>query len=395
MFKANSKEEIEQYLRTDKHNKYLLELPTGLGKTYLSIMKLRQWNNEFAGKFLIVIPKNVLIKNWKSEFEKFDCEYLLDKIVFTTYVSLQKHVDEQWEGIVFDEIHHLSDRCKGIFSVMKYNYFIGLSATLKKEVKNWLYFNIRGLDIVRMQLKDAIDNEILPSPKVILIPMYLDKSIIKEIIVRNPKMATVVDCSWRERVYYMTRKDVQVHIHCTEQQWYDYYTNSIEKMKNKPVLKNAYLAKCGKRLKWLSNKKTDFVKEILKKIRHHRIITFCNSIEQSKLLGKNSINSKNGIAQDILNNFNNKVINKVTCVEMLTEGCNLSDCKVGVFATLNSSKLLQFQKTGRLLRHPKPVLIIPYYKNTRDEEIVMRMVKNYDENMVVEITDINELTKNI
>ena len=395
MLKANSKEEIEKYLTEDKHTRYLLELPTGLGKTYLSILKIKQWNNEFAGKFLIVIPKNVLIKNWKEEFVKFRYDDLLENITFTTYVSLHKHVDENWTAVIFDEIHHLSDRCKEILKTMNFRCFIGLSATLKKEVKNWLFFNVSGLNIIKMQLKEAIENEILPNPKVILIPLRLDKSIINEVIIKNPKIEKVIDCSWKERIYYRSRKDVQVRIHCTQQQWYDYYANSIEWMKSKPQLKNAYLVKCGERLKWLSNKKTEFVKTLLQKLRHYRIITFCNSIEQSKLLGRNSINSKNGVAQNILDSFNNKKIHKVTCVEMLSEGLNVTDCKVGVFASLNSSRLLQVQKVGRLLRHKNPVLIIPYYINTRDEEIVNKMIRNYDENMVIRITDINELAKNI
>lgn len=45
----------------------------------------------------------------------------------------------------------------------------------------------------------------------------------------------------------------------------------------------------------------------------------------------------------------------------------------------------------RILRHKKPVIIIPYYKNTRDQEIVKKMIENYDENMVVTITDLNKL----
>ena len=391
MYKANTREEIEEYLKKDNHLRYVMECPTGAGKTYMSILKMRQWKQMFGGEFLIVIPKLVLIDNWKEEFRKFNAEYLLEDVTFTTYVSLQKHVDKAWTGIVMDEVHHLSDRCKEMFKCMRYRCFMGLSATLKREVKSFLTLNINGLETVRMTLKDAIDNEVLPNPKVILIPMQLDRTMISEVIVKNPKSEQSIECSWNERNYYRNRKDIKVNIHCTQQQWYDYYTNSIEWMKNKPVLKNAYLIKCGERLKWLSNKKTGFVKEILSHITRHRVITFCNSIEQSRLLGKHSINSKDGVAQDVLNEFNEKRINKVTCVEILTEGLNVADCKIGLFAMLNGTQRLQIQKVGRTLRHKKPVIIIPYYKNTRDQEIVKKMIENYDENMVVMLTDLNKL----
>ena len=391
MFRANSREEIEEYLKNDRHLRYVFEIATGGGKTYLSILKMKQWHDMFGGEFLVVIPKNVLVNNWKLEFVKFGCEELLDSVTFTTYVSLHKHVEKTWTGIIFDEVHHLSDRCKEILKSMKYKCFIGLSATLKREVKTFLTLNVNGLETIKMTLKDAIDNEVLPSPKIILIPLILDRSMISEVIVKNPKEKKVVDCSWQDQKYYRNRKDVQVRIHCTQQQWYDYYTNTIEWMKSKPLLKNAFLIKSGERLKWLSNKKTEFVKEILKHITRHRVITFCNSIEQSRLIGKNSINSKDGVAQDILDKFNEKKINKVTCVEIITEGLTVSDCKVGLFAMLNGTQRLQIQKIGRILRHKHPVIIIPYYRNTRDQEIVQKMIENYDRNMVFTVTDLNKL----
>ena len=395
MFKANSREEIEEFLKQDNHLRYVLEAATGAGKSYMSILKMKQWKEQFGGKFLIVIPKLVLIDNWIVEFKKFDAEYLLDDVEFTTYLSLHKHLDNEWTGVIIDEAHHLSPRCREIMKLMKFKCFIALSATLKREIKDYLYFNIRGLETVRMTLKDAIDNGVLPNPKVVLIPLKLDNKAISEVIVKNPKQKNVMHCSYKERSLYKNVKNAQIWIHCTQQQWYDTTTNSIEWMKEKPELKTTYLIKCGKRLKWLSDKKTEFVKELLRRITKHRVITFCNSIEQSNLLGKNSINSKNGVSQDILDRFNNKEINKITAVEIITEGCNISDCKVGVFASLNGSSRLQVQKVGRLLRHKKPVLIIPYYINTRDEEIVQKMMQTYDQDMIVKITDLNQLKEHL
>lgn len=391
MFKANTREDIENFLKTDNHMKYIMEIPTGGGKTYMSILKMNQWKRQFGGNFLVVIPKLVLIDNWKEEFRKFHSEDLLDCTTFTTYVSLHKHADKEWTGIIMDEAHHLSDRCKDIFRTMRYKCFIALSATLKREVRSFLVTSMTGTETVRMTLRDAIDNEVLPNPKVILIPMELDKKTISEIIVKNPKEKNVIDIPWKDRNMYRFKKDAKIRIHCTPQQWYDYYTNSIEWMKTKPALRNAYLVKCGERLKWLSSQKTEFVKELLRHITRYRVITFCNSIEQSRILGKNSINSKDGVAQDVLDDFNARKINKVTAVEILTEGLNVTDCRIGVFATLNGTTRLQVQKAGRILRHKKPVMIIPYYRNTRDQEIVENMIKDYNRDMVFEINDINEL----
>lgn len=47
------------------------------------------------------------------------------------------------------------------------------------------------------------------------------------------------------------------------------------------------------------------------------------------------------------------------------------------------------QKMGRLLRHKEPIIIIPYFKNTRDEEIVNKMMIQYNSENVqtVELKD--------
>ena len=70
---------------------------------------------------------------------------------------------------------------------------------------------------------------------------------------------------------------------------------------------------------------------------------------------------------------------------------NLKNCRVGIYATLNSSDRMIKQKLGRLLRHENPIIIIPYFKNTRDEEIVRDMCKDYNPDLVKTITDLTEL----
>lgn len=71
---------------------------------------------------------------------------------------------------------------------------------------------------------------------------------------------------------------------------------------------------------------------------------------------------------------------------------NLTNCKVGIYATLNSSERMITQKLGRLLRHEDPVIIIPYYKYTRDEEIVKKMCEDYNPELIATVSNINEIT---
>jgi hypothetical protein len=71
---------------------------------------------------------------------------------------------------------------------------------------------------------------------------------------------------------------------------------------------------------------------------------------------------------------------------------NLVNCRVGVYAVLNSSERMIKQKLGRLLRHKDPVIIIPYYEGTRDEELVNKMLEDYNQELVSTITDLKDLT---
>ena len=57
-----------------------------------------------------------------------------------------------------------------------------------------------------------------------------------------------------------------------------------------------------------------------------------------------------------------------------------------MFAALNSSKVLQKQKLGRLLRHKEPIIVIPYFVGTRDEELVNVMRQDYNPALIQEVT---------
>lgn len=61
---------------------------------------------------------------------------------------------------------------------------------------------------------------------------------------------------------------------------------------------------------------------------------------------------------------------------------NLVNCKIGIYAMLNSSERMIKQRLGRLLRHPEPIIIIPYYKGTREEDIVRKMLEDYNPDLI-------------
>lgn len=389
-----NREEVSKHIRESPNNNHLLILSTGFGKTKLAIDLLERVMLDHHS-ILIVVPRLVLIENWKEELTKFGFSHYIPNITFTTYNSLHKYVGKHYTYVIYDECHHISERCKEILPNIFGANNCFLSATVSVPLKWWITTNYENVMVVEVNLRDAIDNEVLPDPKVILLPLTLDYINPTETLTKEFKgRKHTVTCMYKDRWKYL--KNYNCIIRCTPSQYHQEISADIEYWKKRAqgnqVLKNKWLKLCGDRLKWLSNQKNETILLLLKKLKDYRTLTFCNSIEQTELLGKHCINSKNKNAINNLEMFNNKKIKHITSVNMLNEGCNLTDCRIGIFASLNSSDTLVRQKNGRLLRHKEPVIIIPYYKHTREEELVEKMLENYNSELITTIYSIEGIT---
>ena len=382
---------------SDKHNNMLIELPTSFGKTKLALDILKKHIETIDQKVLIVIPRLVLIDTWKREFEKWGMRKYLLSVDFVTYVSLPKKAD-RYDMVIFDECHHLSERCIDALESFDIARSTLLSATIKNSLKWELNGVFKNLYSYKIHMKEAIDNEVLPDPRVFLIPLSLETNIPTESIWKNPKgKEPVIEVSWATRWAAIKQKTQKVRIYCTEWQYYtdlstqiDWYKNKYMRTRNE-AFKNKWLRLAGDRLKWLSDKKVDLVSRILWLIRGHRTLTFCNSIEQTEELGSYCINSKNKESGNILTAFNEGRIDHITACNMLNEGMNLVNCQVGIYNNLNSSEIIVKQRLGRILRHESPVIVIPYYKDTREQELVEKMLEDYNPDLVTVLDKYEDL----
>lgn len=390
----NVREEIKAAILGMDNSNILIELPTGYGKTLMSIELLRT-RCKPDSNVLIVVPRTVLKKNYLDEVKKW-WPYCPLNFVLTTYRSLHKY-HGKWDAVVYDEAHHITPRCQEDIKQIHSSNSILLSATITKRHKETLCKLFNNLGCYKRTIKEAIDNGVLPDPKVYLLSLELDNTNYSEEIVWNPKARYVINTRWVDRWKYAGLKDSKVVIKCTKRQFMTDLDSRIEWWKKRymstklDVFKNRWLHLCGDRLKILSNWRTDISIEILKKLKDYRTLTFCNSIDHTYVLGKNCINSKNKLSAELLDKFNTGKIKHITACNILNEGVNLYDCRVGIYAVLNSSETMIVQKLGRLLRHKNPVLIIPYYKGTREEEIVNTMITNCNPNLVEQIENIDEI----
>lgn len=375
----------------------LLELPTSFGKSRIAINVITHRNITPDKKILIVIPRLVLIDTWKDEFKKWGKEEYTNGLSFVTYVSFPK-LGGHWDMVVFDECHHLSLRCQESLKGYTIDNSVMLSATVKRDLKLTFGLLFPDLGKYKVNIKDATEEGILPDPKVYLIPLDLDNTDKIYSIIKNPSKSKSITIDYRDRWKYKNIKDKKIIIRCTQRQYYNDMSSIIDWYKKRTYserFKNLFLHKSGERLKWLSNQKTVFIHSLLEQLYKERTLVFCNSIAQTEELGKYCINSKNKDSEEYYQSFNEGKIDHITACNMLDEGINLVNCRIGIYATLNSSERMIKQKLGRLLRHKEPVIIIPYFIRTRDEEIVQKMCEDYNENLINVINNINDIVKEL
>ena len=370
----------------------LLELGTSLGKTRLAIEKtVQRCSDRENPKILVVAPTYAIIKGWPDEFNKWNHSDMLQYVTFSTYDSLDKRVDTQWDMIIFDEAHHLSDRCLVILAKLKSDNFIFLTATMKSVTYWGIKAVLPDLETYDMDLYAAMEEGILAFPTIMLIPLRLDSREEKFTYEIIPKKVEKVDPKpyvMTPSMYWKLKKKNDNTKYVLKGTAWDYnrllsrFIEGLKKYKT-GAARFKYLNLAGVRLKWLSRQKDNQVKKILEILKDERTLTFCSDIAHTEVFGPNSIHSqKDEEVMDILNAFNEGKINHIQACRMLNEGVNLVNCRVGIFANISSSDIMNVQRMGRILRHKSPVIIIPYFVDTREEEIVKEIVGDYNPELV-------------
>ena len=366
--------------KIDESKYMILELITGFGKSKLAIDLINHIcyrvfdNYEEPINVLILVAKTVHKQTWKDEIKKWG-GLATDNVTIECYESLKKYTNTSFDVVVCDEMQHLSENRLEFFEDKIYinEAFIGLSATIKKDMRDYFIYNHKA-KVIKCGLREAVEDEVLPEPVVYLLPLSLDNTICK----------------------YKTKKFGK-EIVTTQQGYYDNISSLIEWYKNKYFssrnerIKTLWLSTAGKRLKWCAEQKEGLVLSLLDQFKNVKTLTFCSSIGQSERLGKYNITSKNKKSTEFLNMFNNNKIKHITACSILNEGVNLTNCRIGIFCNLNSSEIVVKQRVGRILRHKSPVIIIPYFKDTREEELVYKMIEDYSEDSIKIINNIKAL----
>lgn len=388
-------------------NCLLIELPTGFGKSKLSVDMTNylinsQWykDNKIIN-ILLLVDKRVHKQTWKEEIEKWGNIHHPSaqiNICMECYKSLKNHSRERWDIVLADEVHHIGSETRlEILKTMSFGYFLGLSATIPFKLKKYFDYKYHSRE-VSCDLTEAIEDNVLPQPEILLFPLILDNRKETETWEYYPKASgKAVHAKYKDLKKYKFNKKIHSFISMTQKQKYMEYENLVEYFKGNFLKtknlkwKRSWSYQAGKRLEYLAEVKLPIVKDILKELEMERTITFCKTVSQAEAVGKWCIHSKNANADKFYKDFNDKKIDHISAVNILNENANLVDCRCTVFCNLSSSDVVIPQRLGRALRHKHPIIIVPYYEDTREKEIVDKMFEEYNKDFIKTIQSIKEI----
>ena len=390
-----SREQLQQEALSEVKNykRLILSWSTGVGKSLVGINLFHDLLEEDGNSyFLIVVAERAHKQNWKDEFYKHlgksVGEKVLKHVVIECYASLKKVCITEWKGIIFDEAHHLNSEIRMDFlSVMRAEYVICMSATMSgrkfRLLRSTLNMTFGNFLISKVRLQDAIDNEILPEPEIIAIPLTLSTKPNTCMYLKewgSKHLRREMHCFYKDRFSYAANRrkypHCSLHIHCSEQEKYfllnedfEYYKKQSLRNPGNVLLKNKWLQIGSQRKRFLGELKTSVAYKLINSLKDKRFICFCTSIIQAEALGGTQcIHSNKKGNQSIINDFNDKKTSSIFAINMGQEGLNLKDIEVGVIVQLDGEERGWIQKSGRIYRAEHPVIYVLYYKNTRDEE---------------------------
>jgi len=387
------------------NDRLLLSWATGVGKTF-AFIKIQESLN--AEETWIVVAEIAHIKNWEDEYKKHNKEHLLAKTKIFCYASLKNNLNKQIDLLCLDEGHHAASELRlDHLSSIKANKIVTLTATLNVEKKLLIEGLFGNFTTFHISLRQAIDWGIIPEPKVFIIPLELNKIDMNCVIEQSwgkAKERVTIECNFLDRWTYLKDKDtypnVKLLMKCTEWQKNSHYNEQSNYWKQmymrtrQEFQKVKWLLSGVERKRFLGNIKSDKVKPFINALSDKRFICFCASIEQCEYLGgDNAIHSKmtEGTPAESIEAFNSYELDNLFVVGMLQEGQNLNGIEAGIIIQLDNEDLPFIQKSGRALRAKEPILFVFYYKGTRDEEYLAKIIKGINPEYIRIVSDVNEI----
>lgn len=340
---------------SEQNNWGICIMATGAGKSWVGINKIEAlFNHNPNARVLLVVPTTQLRDvMWKKEFKAYGREDLFYKIERVCYKSLKNFIGEEFDFVIFDEGHNISINNFTFFNYNNVKHCVFLTATMPRDSHKKLFFRQKGLKVVyNLNLRKCIKLGLVSPYEIDLVEVDLDK---------------VRRMEYKSNYTFKKMFGTEYSIYGEINKIY-----SRNKTKFNALMRSNFI--------YNLNSKELAAKEILENLPEDlRTIIFCGSIKQAENICSKSFHSQTDTTH--LDDFNNKKINKLSCVKSLNEGHNLSELDCAIVVQVSSNELDLIQRIGRTIRYRpdfKGRIIILYAKGTVDKKWVQECIKNLE-----------------
>jgi hypothetical protein len=244
----------------------ILNLCPRFGKIRTSINILKHYNPHAT--VLIAYPDNKIKDSWMADFEAMG--YDNPNITYTTHLSLKKYTSYEFDLVIIDEIHLLSEAqieaCKELIEGNE--CVLGLTGTLSKWTEETLAEELELMVVAHYPIEKAIEEGVIVDYQIIVKTVALDDIVVND---------------------YKGKKR-------TEKKQFDSYSWVIDQMERQR--KNTMFLRLARmRLIQNSLSKLNTTKQILDEHLDERILVFCGTTKIADSLGIPSYHSKSGEKQ--------------------------------------------------------------------------------------------------
>jgi superfamily II DNA or RNA helicase len=242
-------------------------------------------------------------------------------------VSINKIFDENYDLVILDELHNITESNSKFFMQNVSTRILGLSATPPTDETKKMLLKIHCPVIYEYKLDSAVEDSVVAPYKINLVEIQLNS------------IDKYISAGTKDKPF-MT----------TEYSHYQYLSKLILQHKYGGRAQAAMFAQLN-RQRFLGNLKSKM--DVAKLIRDkymidERALFFCHSIAQAEELCSDTFHSKS--SDKALKKLRSKEISKLSCVKALNEGENIPDLDSAIIIQINSVERNLIQQTGRIVR---------------------------------------------
>jgi len=357
MKKTKDQIQTEALKALSKVKRGTVAMSVGTGKTLVGLKHMASLYHDNAF-FLVVAPKVSIFQSWKDDAKKFDMEYLISHITFSTYLSLINQ-DIDYQAVYLDEAHSLL-KSHSLWLNDYQGILIGLTGTppkIEQSEKGKMFKQFIPV-VYKYETDTAIEDNILNDYKIIVHTLELDTK-------QNMKAG-------KAPKFFYTSESAN----------YKYWTGRCHRASSDKEIHMMRIM----RMKAIMNfpTKEAYAKNLLMSTTEKTLL-FANTQEQADRLCDNSYHSGNPNSEYNLQDFKAGKIDELSCVLQLSEGINIPNLKIGIIMHAYGNERKASQRIGRLLRlnpKDKSTIHVLCYKDTIDEDWVIKALEDYDQTKI-------------